>query len=110
MWWHCGWVLKCEGCGAWVWCSSLATKTFDLVLYYEDLRRKWTIEQSALDYIDKLEYTNGKGLDPSGFQIFRNALVGQVRRGRMAKCFLEHLKEMFVELEKLELDVLEREC
>jgi hypothetical protein len=27
-------VIKCEGCGARVWCSLLATKTFDVVLYH----------------------------------------------------------------------------
>jgi hypothetical protein len=62
--------------------------------YYEDLGRDWTIEQSASDYSDKLEYTHGKDLDPSGFQIYRKALQVQASRGRMAKCFLEHLNEM----------------
>jgi hypothetical protein len=77
--------------------------------YYEDLGRDWTIEQSASDYSDKLEYTHGKDLDPSGFQIYRKALEVQASRGRMAKCFLEHLNEMFVDLENLELRLSERE-
>jgi hypothetical protein len=67
------------------------------------------IEQSASDYSDKLEYTHGKDLDPSGFQIYRKALQVQASRGRMAKCFLEHLNEMFVDLENLELRLSERE-